>query len=145
MRALMQRIFVCLLATALSVGGMARACHDPSRLEHDAAPRSLHAEDHVHSHASHSHIADHAEHSHAAHHSHTDHGKTANQKVPAQEKAVADCGSMKCCSLCVAFAVPAEPKASLGLAITSVQYSFGRSAAWERTVLVDPGIPKRIA
>ncbi len=123
MRAFKRPVFIALLVAAFVVGGAGKASF--VQFEHAAFTH----EESAHSqHAVHQHGDDHAHH----------HGGSQDQKRHA---------SLKCCGLCVAVSgeTPAAPFVSVELIASSIFYSLDSKFEAGRIVVLDPGIPKRVA
>jgi hypothetical protein len=182
MRALLRRLLVSVLATALVAGGTARSHQNPA---HPAAAHDLDCEharaigdsqgsydpdaaapssvvDHVHA-ADYSHHADHfppSDHAHnvpqaratgpahAANHVH-DAGlaDTADHQDPrgthhGAGHSASDCACVNCCGMSVSFAVSVVPDPAIEFIESAILFSFGFSTVLDRTVVLDPKIPK---
>jgi hypothetical protein len=166
----MRRLFASLLALALVASGMAHAHYQPcpaaaqddgartthsighahpadhSAIEH--MPLAAHADSAVHDHAhpvDHMHSAGHAhaaEHAGAVDHAHPAPDQTSDQQATDPSAA---CLCLNCCGISVAFAVPAAPVAAMVRTASTLQRLFGHRQISDRSVPVDPGIPKPLA
>jgi hypothetical protein len=166
MRGILQRLFVSLLALALVASGMAHAHYQPcpaAAEDHGAraAPGVARAQPSDHSaiepmHAAHSSAHDPAHsagHMHADGHAHpSEHAGAADHAHPAEpthdQQAThrpADCLCLNCCGISVAFAVPDAPVAAMVRTASTLQPLFGHREISDRSVPVDPGIPKPLA
>jgi hypothetical protein len=99
------------------------------------------------------HGGDAAGHSHLSGPAHADHPQAADQMLAADQPhqehqyqhqhAAKDRPSLNCCGLCMTFAAAQAPIAELAQTVSTVRFSFGLAAVTDRTVDLDPGIPKR--
>jgi hypothetical protein len=127
---LLRKAFVGVLAVSLAASGLTwQAC-----LAKQAAPSPRPAA-----------TAAHAQH-HTAHGAHKHQIDVSSLPAPATDgQSADDRGCMKCCSLCVVSGVaPSGISAKTVLAASFVVFSFEQDQYADRTILVDPGIPKRI-
>jgi hypothetical protein len=170
MRGIMQRLFVSLLALALVTSGMAHAHYQscPATAKDDGTRTTLsvgHAHPADHPAIEHMHVAAHADsavhdHAHPTDHIHSaghtqaaeyagtiDHAHPASDRTSDQQAShpSAACLCLNCCGISVAFAVPEAPVAAMVRTVSTLQLLFGHREISDRSVPVDPGIPKPLA
>jgi hypothetical protein len=125
MRGFLRQVFVIATALAFVASGAAwRHC-----LAAQAALASV-ASSHGHD----SHHTQHGEH-------HAEHSATHDADLPAADDHT--CG--KCCSICTVTGVSAPMNSAAVFAASSILYTTETEHCRDRLILVDPGIPKRIA
>jgi hypothetical protein len=166
MQGILQRLFVSLLALALVTSGRAHAHYQPCPAAAEdngarAAPGVVHAHPSDHSAIEHMHAAapahssEHdpvhsAGHTHSAGHAHpsepaaaADHAQHTHDQQATHRPA--DCLCLNCCGISVAFAMPEAPVAATVRTASTLQPLFGHREISDRSVPVDPGIPKPLA
>lgn len=132
MRARVRRVFVALLAATFAVSGLTWQSCMAKHLT--PAPEIV---------AYHSHdLPDHNT-SHSKHHH--DHQIDAVPTADTGEQPIDDHACMKCCSLCIASGIaPTVVAEATIFKISFVVFVFTQAHLFDRAILVDPGIPKRI-
>jgi hypothetical protein len=144
----LNRLLVWTLAAAFILsGGTWRQCvaeHSlPANLagQHNSSERH-HSHPLPGAHEEHSGSNDH----HANHHDHgdatSDHIQVSDPVVPPAD----DHACRKCCSLCTTTSLlPVHPSPAVTFIISSIVFSQQQRSLFDTSVLIDPGIPKRIA
>jgi hypothetical protein len=149
MGGVVHRSFVWTIVAALIVSGATwRACtagHLPPASFVSAPPSHAQPSHEHHSHAAahHEHHGDDSDRRHGGgHHGAGPRGQAADN--PGQA-ALDDHACLKCCSMCtVASIVAGDASPAVLFTISAVLFSIEQGHRSDRTVLIDPGIPKRI-
>jgi hypothetical protein len=144
----LHRSFIWTIVAALIASGATwRQCI----AEHLPAASGANAQHSHEQHLSHAQHVLHEQHSqgtgHHEHHQHHD-GGAAKKHVPDDTgpPARGDHACLKCCSFCtVSSMVPASPRSAAIFAMSVILFAVEHDRCSDQIILIDPGIPKRIA